>query len=354
VTKLVFATEFLLGDLYFDPTGTNVRTPEGKAKWAIELHHAVVQQGMAWGGVGPLPELELPPWGEHLAIRSGCATTPPNLERLQLLFPERRLRPFIPYGVATLDVRSPRGVSPVTLDVHLPPELWREADWRDASSGRSVDLTATDPTIPGAVVALTMRGLGVMWRSSVDPSVAPVEPSDGPLWVGVCQPRPVVTDAEHLEPVGKDGDQLLYLLTDPLSDPGEDGLTVYRKADTWPQVQAKAAGMKTPDVAARTGLSVRTCSDVIGDRPVSDKTKQIVAAALRYVGEVPFRTCPRVGCGQRVRPRRHYCSAGCKTRVESAEYQVWLHEQGAKQCRRCKAIRWGDLSGPCPNCRGTR
>lgn len=286
------ATEFLLGGVHWDPTGTNKRTPDGHAQWAIDCNIAVAHQIRRWSGRGRLPEVELPPWGDHLAVRAGEIRTPPQLDVLQPAFPDRELRPYQRFGVAVLDPRSAPDVVAVTLDVGRPPATWRELDWHDLHSGRPLDLRIRDLTVPGAVVARTIRDLVWSWRSANDPWMAEVETPGVMLRVGVLEPMLVASDAEHLEPVGREGDQLLRYLSDPLTD-GSDAINVYRKVDEWPETQAKAARIEPRAFMRLTGLPERTARAVRQNEPVGERTKRIVIAALRDVPDLPRQTGQR-------------------------------------------------------------
>ena len=318
MNDVVLATEFLLGDVYWDPTGTGERIADGKAMWAVLGGLAVVRQGMAWSGKGGLPELELPPWGDHLAVRSGQVTTPTQLERLQRPFPDRTVRLFQRYGTACFGARTPEGLVAVTLDVGMPPERWRDLDWRHAETGERLDLTGVDATFPVGLVPWTIRDLLMTWRSARDASLAPVVPSEGMLVVGVCDQRPVWSDEDHFEAVGKDGDRLAYYLLDPLADNEEDAVTIYRRVDHWPLVQAKAVAIGTAELMRLVGLPERTARAVVANEEVSSKTKRIVAEALRYVGEVVIRTC--AVCGKPLRPRqRTHCSTECRMLAEAPD-----------------------------------
>ena len=114
------ATEAQLGGSYLDPTGTGERTPDGHYAWAVQAHLAVARAGMTWDGHGPVPELELPEWGERAVLRPGRLRDPEQLARLQAAFPERRLRPFTPYVQAVLDPLRSRGVTAWSIDAPRP------------------------------------------------------------------------------------------------------------------------------------------------------------------------------------------------------------------------------------------
>jgi hypothetical protein len=347
------ATESALGGVYLDPTGTNRRTEDGRHLWAIDGHLAVVHAGIRWKGRGPVPDLELPDHWDHSAIREGVATSGAQIERLQRVFPERRVRPFTRFFQAVVDPRYSVGVVPIALEIPIDPANRLDADWRDQRTGRSLRLTTSRPPGPGEIRVRTMREVLELWRLPVDPTTRPVEDVEHILQPGLRVPVPVRSRQPPFELCGKEGDDLLLRLVDPGAAAGQD-LSIYRRADTWTPILDKARAMGAKELATLTGLPERTARYVVEGRVPSPETAALVACALEVVGEFPARTCARPGCGARIAGRQRFCSDRCRKATARANDRLGLHRVGAKRCRRCMAVRYGDLTGPCPQCGGNK
>jgi hypothetical protein len=344
------ATEAMLGGVYLDPTGTGERTRDGRHCWAVTAHLAVARAGVAWNGKGIFPELDLPDWGGRLAIRPGIASTPEIVARLKRAYPDRCIRPFTSYWIAVVDSFRSRSV-PVTLDTHLSPDKWLSADWRDQRTGEPVVLTLEDPAPTGTVRGRTIREVLWSWCSATDATLVPVQPTDHVLTVGLCEPVPIRSRAELFEPTGKEGDDLLALMSDPLAEKDSE-LTIYRRADTWLPVLEAAQSLDTAELVRRTGLPERTARRILrGGRP-SPATAALVSAALGDALPMPPRSCGRPGCTSVVGERKLYCSEACRKATVRARDRLHLWEIGAIRCRRCDAVRYGDQSGPCQVCGG--
>ncbi len=353
------ATEAQL--VYADPTGTNARTPDGHARWAVNGHLAVARSGIAWDGCGPIPELDLGDWGERLAIRPAEARTLAQLDRLQAAFPERRLRPFVRYQHAVVDpLRNDRHVVPVTLDVDLPPDRWLEATWRNLPDGERLALCDRTPRPTGAVRARTIREVLHVWRIPHDPTTEPVEAVNHVLSPGVRRVLPVRSRPELVELVGKEGDDLYVPLVDPSAAPGEQ-LTVYRSADTWAPVLEKARTLGTAELCRRTGLARSTVYHLLAGRTPSPDTAVLVAMAVEGV-EVDsvaqrasvggWHPCARTGCDRLVRARQRWCTPGCRKAVQRARERLVLQGVGGARCAKCGTVRFGDRGSECPVCMG--
>ncbi len=353
------ATEAQLGGVYSDPTGTGARTPEGHFCWAVDAHLAVARAGIAWDGRGPVPDLQLPAWAERPVLRPGQARTPTQLTRLSHAFPERRLRPFVRYLQAVVDpLSNPHRVVPVSLDVHLPPERWLDGEWQDMGSGEALTLTSAERPAPGQVRIRTIREVLFTWRLPVDPTTEPVEAVNHILSPGVRRVRPVHSRPELVELVGKEGDDLYAVLSDPGANLGSE-LTVYRAADTWAPMLDRARHLGADELCRRTGLPRSTAYHVLAGRPPSSETAALVAGVLDDIEPADrdeaqtvggWHPCARSGCGRPVRGRRRWCTPGCRKAVERAQDRLMLHDVGGIRCRRCATVRFGDLRAPCPGC----
>ena len=353
------ATEAQL--VYADPTGTNARTPDGHARWAVNAHLAVAHSGIAWDECGPVPELDLGDWGERLAVRPAEARTLDQLDRLQGAFPERRLRPFVRYFQAVVDpFCNDRHVVPVTLDIDLYPERWLEATWRNSCDGERLALCDRTPRPAGTVRVRTIREVLHVWRIPQDPTTEPVEEVNHVLSPGLRRVLPVRSRPELVELVGKEGDDLYAPLVDPSAAPG-DQLTVFRSADTWAPVLEKARTLGTAELCRRTGLSKSTAYHLLAGRTPSPDTAALVAIAVEGV-EVDSVTqrasiggwhpCARAGCDRLVRPRQRWCTPGCRKAVQRARERLVLQGVGGARCARCGTVRFGDRGSECPVCMG--
>ena len=358
VTGTAHAGEPALGGIYADPTGTSARTTDGHWRWAIDAHVAVARAGLVWDGHGPVPALDLPGWAERPALRVGCATTPDEVARLQRAFPGRKILPYTRYFQAVVDPLVNPGVVAVTLDVHVPPERWLDADWRDQHSGEPIALTtgpvAIDMPADAPVVRVrAIRELLHVWRIPTDTTTRPVEPTGHVLERGVRIPIPVRSRDDLTEIVGKEGDDLYRQLADPNAIKGDD-LNIYRLADTWTPIleRAKALGAKELN---RRGVHRSTAYEVLAEhRRPSAETAALIAEIVRDTDtRAPtslWRPCARPGCPKIVKTPQLWCRPGCKKAVQRAEEALALHARGAKRCRRCDTIRYGSHTGSCPGC----
>jgi hypothetical protein len=356
------ATEAALGGVYADPTGTNARTADGHWQWAIDAHLAVARAGIAWDGRGPVPPLDLPTWAERPALRIARAITRDDSARLQRAFPEHKIEPFTRYYQAVLDPLRQRDMVAVTLDVHLSPEKWLQADWRDQRTGRSLTLTtesvAVDANDDSVVRMRTIRELLQVWRLPQDATTRPIKETDHVLQSGMRTVTPVFSSAEMTEIVGKEGDDLLALLTDPSAVKG-DQLNIYRAADTWTPILERARALGAPELIAR-GVKSSTAYSALAGRPPGPETAALIAAIVNgHEGDRPpssslWHPCARPGCPKFVKSPTVWCTPGCKKAVERARDTLELHARGAKRCRRCGTIRYGATAGPCPECGGRK
>jgi hypothetical protein len=349
VTSEVQCTEAMLGGVYLDPSGTGERTADGKHAWAVAAHGAVAKATIEWVRTGELPELSLPAWVELLALRGGEARTPAQLQRLQALYPERRLRPFTRYAVAVVDPLDGSDALPVTLDVDLMPDSWALARWRDLRTGASVEPRTGTLGLQGCVRCRTIREVLEAWRIPHDPSRAPLVESDQVLAPGIYQALPVVSCQALFEAIGKEGDDLLNLMVDPIADEGQ-AVTVYRRADTWAPVLDVARTHGAQRLHQMTGIPLRTLRRILASGRSSADHAAAIASALKDMPEIPPRVCARPGCGNGVRRRQTYCGDACRKAVARARDRLDLHARGARRCRRCRAILFGDASTPCPEC----
>jgi hypothetical protein len=356
------ATEPLLGGYYADPTGTNARTPEGRLTWAVELHLAVARSGTAFAARawhGPVPDLDLPPWADRLALRPGVARSPAQLARLQRAFSERRLRPYTAYFEVVADrVRNIAPAIAIALDTGATPEEWPHLDWRNPHTGERVELT-TEPSVDvtNRVAVCTIRDVLHEWRLPRDVTTRPVAPSRSVLEPGVREPVPVSSSSALTEVCGKDGDDLVAGFLDPGAVKGAD-LTTYERVYHLPEAwqpwldRARALGV---DELVRRGVPRRTAYYVVAGRPPRPETAALVARANRAqeaenLTGSGLRTCARSGCGNVVTGRQRCCTAACTKAVQRAAERAALHALGAVRCRKCTAIRYGDHAEPCPVC----
>jgi hypothetical protein len=342
------ATEAALGGVYSDPTGTNERTPDGHFAWAVAGHLAVARAGIAWDGKGPVPDLELPCWADEMVTRPGTASSWEQVRRLERAYPGRRIRPFTPYLQAVVDRRWSKDVVPVTLDVDLPPG---EQNWHDQRTSGPLVLTTTAVPAPGMTRVITHRELLEAWRLPQDPTTTSVARLDHVLDPGLRRPVPVLSREGLFQLAGKEGDNLLSLLVDPGANSGDD-LNVYQRPDTWLPLFEKALAVGLKGLVA-AGVPERTARRILkGGRP-SPETAALVAESLGGCDVMPTaRVCALPGCGHAVRSRQRFHSDRCRKAAARASDRLALNVVGAVRCARCRAVRYGDTTGPCPVCQG--
>jgi len=342
------ATEAALGGVYSDPTGTDARTTDGHFAWAVDGHLAIARAGIAWDGKGAVPNLDLPASADEMVTRPGVASSWEQLKRLQGAFPDRRIRPFTPYLQAVVDRRRCRDVVPVTLDVSLPAV---ERRWRDQRTGLCVIITTSDPPPSGVVRAITYRELLEAWRLPGDPTTMSLRKVDHVLEPGVRVPIRVRSREELFQLSGKEGDDLLSLLVDPGASAGHD-LNVYRQPDTWAPLREKVISVGLKGLVA-AGVHDRTARRLINGGKPSPETAALVAEAFGGLDVVRFaRVCALPGCGRALRGRQRFHSDRCRKAAGRASDFLALRAVGAVRCSRCGAVRYGDLGGACPACRG--
>ena len=354
-TREGVATESALGGNYLDPTGTGEKNVEGQFAWAVEASLAVARTGISDGRSGLSREIDLPQWANLPALRPGVASTMEQIERLERAFPEARIRPFTPFLTAVVDQLRSARATPITLDVDLPPEQWLDAHWVDAKSGNPLILTTGECPMSGQVRVATIRDVIHQWRIPDDPSTEAVEAVDDILEPGLRRVLPVRSRPELVELVGKEGDDLLSLMHDPLAEPGDE-LTVYRRSDPWPSVREAASLIEPDELKRRLPVSARTLERALAGVTVSDATKAKIIAVVEDVlkSSIPTgpKVCARPGCGVPVSRRRRWCSEACRKNVERGRDAVGLHKVGAVRCSKCTAVAYGDAVKICPACGG--
>jgi hypothetical protein len=276
---------------------------------------------------------------------------------LERIFPGIRLRPFTPYLVGVIDHLRSSQVTPITLDVDLPPNRWLGARWFDALTGEELTPTTSEHPASGEVRVETIRDVVARWRIPDDPHTEALEPVNNILEPGMRRVLPVRSRAELVELVGKEGDDLLSLMHDPLAEPGDE-LTVYRRSDTWPSVRELATRIERDELLRRVPLSKRTVERALSGVKVSGATMAIIAAAVEDTSEknlpIGSKICARPGCGVPVTRRRRWCSESCRKKVARARDAVDLHKVGAICCATCHAVVYGKKANVCPSCGGKR
>jgi hypothetical protein len=349
------ATESALGGSYVDPTGTNERTGDGHFAWAVQASLAVARAALQGDKSGAAREIDLPPWAEMMAVRPGMATSSAQIQRLQQAFPDRRVRPFTPYLVAVVDHTRSLPVTPITLEVDLSPHQWPEAHWVDATTGESLILTTRENPSIDEVRVEPIRDVVARWRIPDDPHTEAIEPVNDILQPGMRRSLPVRSRPELVELVGKEGDDLLSLMNDPLADLG-DQLTTYRRADPWPGVREVAKRIEMDQLVAHLPRSRRTIERALTGASVSGKTKAMISAAVEVLlasgGPIDPRVCRRPGCGVPVSRRQKWCSDSCRKKVERGRDAVDLHRVGAVRCPQCHGVTFGERGMRCPSCGG--
>jgi rubrerythrin len=270
-------------------------------------------------------------------------------------FPDVTIRPFTRYLSAVLAPTDAGRVTAITLDVDLPLARWLDARWVKADTGEPLVFTTSDHPRAGTLRVRTYGELIDIWRRADDQFSEPVSPQDHVLQRGARRARPVVSRPELIELVGKEGDDLLRQLSDPLSTPDDD-LTIYREADRWPNVLASVKGLGSRELSKRGGLTLRTAQRVVRGETVSDDTKARVTAVVEELALAPevesVNTCARPGCGRRIAARRRWCSDSCRKKAERGRDAVDLHKAGAKRCVKCGAVLYGEKASTCPSCGG--
>jgi hypothetical protein len=92
-------------------------------------------------------------------------------------------------------------------------------------------------------------------------------------------------------------------------------------------------------------------------------------ATWLVTGIAPARLCKRAGCAELVSGQQRFHADRCRKAAKRALDRAALATIGAKRCRYCDALRFGDTasvcpdcgaervgdrSGPCPNCEGEK
>jgi hypothetical protein len=376
---LLHASEILLGGRYLSPTGSEERGPSGARMWVEEAWRYLID-----------PDRHIrPPWWSTPAVRGVTLRSPETLERY---CDGLGLAAFGSLCQAEPAPGHHWALSGPVCAYSSDPAAWRH--WRDPkTAGRTEPITEEELTLgkagDGPIIA-TLGGVVDRWFTAIDPRYEPcLAPEDGCLPVGLLRSRPIMSLPPLSELIGKESTVWGEAFAGDVAPDDPDWLSSFGTgADPWAELVLPALDRLDPaevvhhakrhERKVREALAARTMPQAdarrrmtelafsaalgalgrkspirLGRKRPSERAMHSVIAAWLVTDLPPSRLCERAGCGEPVKGRQRFHANRCRMAAKRAADRAALASLGARRCRYCDAIRFGDTSGPCPECGDT-
>jgi hypothetical protein len=338
------ATEHGLGGTYVSPPGWGDLMPDGRRRWSAEVPsvHAARELARSQGREPALAFGWDPPGAQEFpALRRLPARTPRTLAQLPT---DLGTRPFAYFLRGTGAFPGQPGAVALDPGQVADGDAWERFGWHDPASGAPV-LVSTNHE-PGTRPLKSLGAVAVEWARS------PKAPTDG-----LRLPEPLLLDPALRRLTGQAGAHAIARSADPEADLSDVLPAGYNALDVGRAVSAAARRLGPKRFAATTGVPLRTAKRLSAGGKPHAATVATVLSAARSEGEAALaelldladdRLCQ--GCARPLSGRQRRWCSGCRANAWERARAL----RGAKRCPICGAVRFGDVSGPCPSCQGRR
>jgi hypothetical protein len=373
---LLHASEILLGGRYLSPTGSEKRGSSGARLWVEEAWRYLIDSGRH----------PRPAWWSTPAVRGVAIGSPEALARYSKAL---GVTAFGTLCQAELAPGHHWALSGPVCAYNADPKAWRH--WRDAKTTRPTEPITEEELAQGKAgdgpVIATLGGVLDRWFAATDPRYEPCSPpEDGCLPVGLLRPRPITSLQALAELIGKESTVWGEAFAGEIELDDPDWLSSFGTiADPWTDVVIPALKRLDPEEVARhakrherkvrevlagradphpetrqrliemayvvsLGSLGRKSPIRLGRRAPSERAMFAAIATWLVTGIAPARLCKRAGCAELVSGQQRFHADRCRKAAKRALDRAALATIGAKRCRYCDALRFGDTTGPCSEC----
>jgi hypothetical protein len=373
---LLHASEILLGGRYMSPTGSEERGSSGARLWVEE----------AWRYFIDPARHSRPAWWSTPAVRGVAIRSPEALARYGTAL---GITAFGTLCQAELAPGHQWALSGPVCAYSTDPAAWRH--WRDPKTARpTMPITEEELALgkagDGPIIA-TLGALLDRWFAATDPRYEPRStPEEGCLPVGLLRARPITSLQALTELIGKESTVWGEAFAGDIDPDDPDWLSSFGTiADPWTDIVLPALGRLDPEeIAHHAKRHERQLRDILAGRadPHPEARQSLIelaySVALGSLGRKspirlgrktpseraifaviatwlltnlpPIRICEWPACSEPVRGRQRFHADRCRKASKRAEDRTVLAAIGAKRCRYCQAVRYGDTTGPCTEC----
>jgi hypothetical protein len=373
---LLHASEILLGGRYLSPTGSEERGPSGARLWVEEGWRYLID-----------PERHpRPAWWSTPAVRGVALRSPETQARYGAAL---AVTAFGTLCQAELAPGHHWALSGPVCAYSTDPATWRH--WRDPKTARRTEPITEEELALGKAgegpIIATLGGVLDRWFAATDPRYEPCStPEDGCLPVGLLRARPITSLQALAELIGKESTVWGEAFAGDIEPDDPDWLSSFGAiADPWTDVVLPALGRLDPEeIAHHAKRHERQLRDIMAGRadPHPETRRSLIelvySVALGSLGRkspirlgrkapseramfaviatwlptnLPaIRICEWSACSEPVRGRQRFHADRCRKASKRAEDRTALTAIGAKRCRYCQAVRYGDTTGPCTEC----
>jgi hypothetical protein len=373
---LLHASEILLGGRYMSPTGSEERGASGARLWVEEAWRYLIDPGRH----------PRPAWWSTSAVRGVAIDSPEALARYDTALGITAFGTLCQAELAPGHQWAPSG--PVCA-YSTDPAAWRH--WRDPKTARRTEPITEEELALGKAgdgpISATLGGVLDRWFAAIDPRYEPCStPADGCLPVGLLRVQPITSLQALAELIGKESTVWGEAFAGDIEPDDPDWLSFFGTvADPWTDVVIPALKRLDPDQVARQvkrhertirvlltgrtdphpetrqrlielvysvslGALGRRNPIRLGRKAPSERAMFAVIATWLQTDRPAVRLCERAGCTEPVKGQQRFHADRCRKAAKRALDRTALAAIGAKRCRYCDAVRYGEKTGPCPEC----
>jgi hypothetical protein len=373
---LLHASEILLGGRYLSPTGSEERGSSGARLWVEEAWRYLIDPGRH----------PRPAWWSTPAIRGVATRSPEALARYGTAL---GIAAFSTLCQAELAPGHHWALSGPVCAYSTDPAAWRH--WRDPKTARPTEPINEEELAQGKAgdgpVIATLGGVLDRWFAATDPRYEPCSiPAAGCLPVGLLRARPIKSLPALAELLGKESTVWGEAFAGDIEPDDPDWLSSFGAvADPWTDTVIPALKRLDPEEVARhakrhersirylltgrtdphpetrrrlielaysvsLGSLGRKSPIRLGSKAPSERAMFAVIATWLLTNLPPIRICEWSACSEPVRGRQRFHTDRCRKAAKRALDRAALAAIGAKRCRYCQAVRFGDTTGPCTEC----
>ena len=373
---LLHASEILLGGRYLSPTGSEERGSSDARLWVEE----------AWRYLIDPKRHPRPAWWSAPAVRGVAIRSPEALARYGTAL---GVAAFGTLCQAELAPGHHWALSGPVCAYSADPAAWRH--WRDPKTARPTEPITEEDLAQGKAgdgpVIATLGGVLDRWFAATDPRYEPCSaPEDGCLPVGLLRARPIKSLPALSELIGKESTVWGDAFAGDIEPDDPDWLSSFGAiADPWTGVVLPALGRLDPEeIVQHAKRHERRLRDIMAGRadphPVArhlliELAYSVALGSLGHKGPIRLgrkapseramfaviatwlltdlpatRLCEWALCTEPVKGQQRFHADRCRKASKRASDRAALAAIGAKRCRYCHALRYGEKTGSCPEC----